>query len=111
MKVRIQTVDQLKQAASKQLQEEFSQRYQTATLEGAMQGMAFVMYALETQQGWKQQRQQKLFQDMLKVMAIPEQMPWLNSFNALDIRKHIETEFGIDFRQILQKVDALPPED
>lgn len=47
MKARIQSVEQLKQVASAKLQEEFSQRYQEATLEGAIQGMAFVMYSLE----------------------------------------------------------------
>lgn len=53
MKARIQTVEQLKQVASVKLQDEFNQRYQEATLEGAIQGMAFVMYALEMGQGWK----------------------------------------------------------
>lgn len=109
MKARIQTIDDLKKEASKQLQDEFSGRYQQATLEGALQGMAFVMYALETQQGWKQQRQQKLFEDMLALMDIPDRHPWLNSFNALHIRQHIEKEFGIDFNQILNKIEALPP--
>ena len=111
MKVRIQTVDDLKKEASKKLQDEFSQRYQEATLEGAIQGVAFVMYVLETAQGWKQKRQTKLFEDMMSLTDLPELAPWLQPYNALDIRKHIETEYGIDFRKLLQRVEALPPED
>lgn len=58
MKSRIQTVDQLKQVVAAKLQNEFNQRYQQATLEGAIQGMAFVMYVLEMAQGWKQKDRQ-----------------------------------------------------
>lgn len=110
MKARIQSVDQLKQVASAKLQEEFSQRYQEATLEGALQGMAFVMYALEMGQGWKKGRQQKLFENMMGLCDISEAAPWLNPYNALDIKKHIETEFGIDFTQLLKRVAATPPD-
>lgn len=110
MRCPIQSVDDLKKAASKRLEEEFSQRYQEATLEGAIQGMAFVMYVLETAQGWKQKRQTKLFEDMLFLTDLPELAPWLQPYNALDIRKHIETEYGIDFRKLLQRVGALPPD-
>jgi len=110
MKARIQTVEQLKQIASAKLQDEFSQRYQEATLEGAIQGMAFVMYALEMGQGWKKGRQQKLFENMLWLCDIPESMPWLQPYNAVDIRKHIETEFGVDFTQLLKRVAAAPPD-
>lgn len=110
MKSRIQTVDQLKQVVAAKLQNEFNQRYQQATLEGAIQGMAFVMYVLETAQGWKQKRQTKLFEDMLSLTDIPELAPWLQPYNALDIRKHIETEYGIDFRKLLSRVEALPPD-
>lgn len=111
MKARIQTVEQLKQVASAKLQDEFNQRYQEATLEGAIQGMAFVMYALEMGQGWKKSRQQKLFENMMGLCDIPESAPWLNPYNAPDIRKHIETEFGIDFSKLLNRVEALPPEE
>ena len=111
MRCPIQSVDELKKAASKRLEEEFSQRYQEATLEGAIQGMAFVMYALEMCQGWKKSRQQKLFENMMGLCDIPESAPWLNPYNALDIRKHIETEFGIDFSKLLNRVEALPPEE
>ena len=110
MKARIQTVEQLKQAASAKLHEEFSQRYQEATLEGAIQGMAFVMYALETSQGWKKGRQQKLFESMMGLCDMPEAAPWLQPYNAVDIRKHIETEFGIDFSKLLRRVAATPPD-
>ena len=36
MKAKIQSVEQLKRVASAKLQEEFNQRYQEATLEGAL---------------------------------------------------------------------------
>jgi len=111
MKSRIQSVEQLKQVASAKLQEEFTARYQEATLEGAIQGMAFVMYALEMGQGWKKGRQQKLFKNMLELCDISEAAPWLQPYNAVDIRKHIETEFDIDFTKLLKRVAALPPED
>lgn len=110
MKARIQTVEQLKQVASAKLQEEFNQRYQEATLEGAIQGMAFVMYALEMWHGWKKSRQQKLFESMMGLCDIPESAPWLQPYNAVDIRKHIETEFGIDFDKLLRRVVATPPD-
>lgn len=111
MKARIQSVEQLKQVASAKLQEEFSQRYQEATLEGAIQGMAFVMYALEMSQGWKKGRQQKLFDGMMGLCDLSDAAPWLQPFNAVDIRKHIETEFEIDFTKLLKRVEALPPEE
>lgn len=110
MKVRIQSVDDLKKEASKKLQNEFNQRYQEAILEGAIQGMAFVMYALEFRQGWKEKRQKKLFEDMLSVTDIPEIAPWLKPYNALDIKKHIEETYGIDFSKLLNRVAALPPD-
>lgn len=110
MKARIQTVEQLKQVASAKLQDEFSQRYQEATLEGAIQGMAFVMYVLEVEQGWKKGRQQKLFESMLGLCDLTEAAPWVNPYNAVDIRKHIETDFGIDFNKLLQRVAATPPD-
>lgn len=111
MKARIQSVEQLKQVASAKLQEEFNQRYQEATLEGAIQGMAFVMYSLEMSQGWKKSRQQKLFDGMMSLCDLSDATPWLQPFNAVDIRKHIETEFGIDFTKLLKRVEALPPDE
>lgn len=110
MKVRIQSVDDLKKEASKKLQDEFNRRYQEAILEGAVQGMAFVMYVLEFQQGWKEKRQKKLFEDMLSITDIPEIAPWLKPYNALDIKKHIEETYGIDFNKLLNRVAALPPD-
>ena len=111
MKARIQTVEQLKQVASAKLQDEFNQRYQEATLEGAIQGIAFVMYALEVGQGWKQVRQQKLFKNMMELCDLSDATPQSSPYNAMDIRKHIETEFGIDFTKLLRRVAALPPEE
>ena len=111
MKARIQSVEQLKQVASAKLQEEFNQRYQEATLEGALQGMAFVMYALEIGQGWKKSRQQRLFEDMMRLCDFADAAPWLNPYNAMDIKKHIETDFGVDFSKLLRRVEALPPDE
>jgi len=111
MRCPIQSVDELKKAASKRLEEEFSQRYQEATLEGAIQGMAFVMYSLEMSQGWKKSRQQKLFEGMMRLCDLSDAAPWLQPFHAADIRKHIETEFEIDFTKLLKRVEALPPEE
>ena len=110
MKARIQSVEQVKKIASAKLQEEFASRYQKATLEGAIQGMAFVMYVLENTYGWKKKRQQKLFEDMLSLTDLPELNPEIQPYNALDIRKHFETEYGIDFHKLLNRVDALPPD-
>jgi hypothetical protein len=110
MKSRIQTVEQLKKIVSDKLQDEFNQRYQEATLEGAIQGIAFVMYVLETAQGWKQKRQTKLFEDMLAITDLPSLVPWLKSYEALDIKKHIETEYGIDFCKLLTRVEASSPD-
>lgn len=110
MKARIQSVEQLKQAASAKLKEEFEERYQKATLEGAIQGMAFVMYALEMGQGWKKGRQQKLFENMMRLCDLSESASWLQPYNAVDIKKHIETEFDIDFTKLLQRVAATTQE-
>ena len=109
MKVRIQSVQDLKNEAKKLLTEEFSQRYEEAMLEGAMQGMAFVMYVLEVTRGWKDKRQKELFADMIQVMELPEKAPWLEIFQAEDIKKHIEEKYQIDFNQLLEKVTATPP--
>lgn len=110
MKSRIQSVAELKKVAAASLQEEFTKQYQEATLEGAIQGMAFVMYTLEMCQGWKGVRQQKLFENMLGLCDIPEAAPWLEPYNGGDIRKHIETEFGVDFTKLLSRVAAISPE-
>lgn len=111
MKCKIQSVEDLKKAASKKLEDEFTRRYQQAILDGAMQGIAFVMYTLESRQGWKGKRQQKLFEDMLSVTDLPEIAPWLEPYNAADIRKHIEQTYNIDFNRLLQRVSATPPEE
>lgn len=110
MRCPIQSVDELKKAASKRLQEEFNERYQEATLEGAIQGIAFVMYAIEIGYGWKKERQQKLFKNMLELCDLVDALPEWQPYNAVDIRKHIETEFGIDFTKLLQRVAASSPE-
>ena len=104
MKARIQSVDDLKKIASAKLEDEFNARYQRAMLEGAAQGMAFVMYALEVNQNWKGVRQRRLFDDMLSLMQLGES--WFKPFQASELRKHIETEFGIDFTKLLKRVEA-----
>lgn len=110
MKCKVQSVSQLKKLASQKLEAEFAQRYQEATLEGALQGMAFVMYALELRQGWKGKRQQQLFEDMMSLTEFTQIAPWLQPYNAQDIKKHVEEEFGIDFNRLLECICATPPE-
>lgn len=110
MKVRIQSVDDLKREASQKLKDEFDRRYQEAILEGAMQGMAFVLYTLELQQGWRDKRIQRLFEDMLSTMELPEHAPWLEIYQATDIKKHIEEKYGVDFNKLLERVTATPPQ-
>lgn len=108
MRARIQSVEDVKKIAKKNLQEEFNEHYAEATLTGAMQGIAFVMYALEMSQGWKEKRQQKLFEDMVALLDVFDTATWLNSFNAADIKKHIEDTYNIDFSRLLARVDAKP---
>lgn len=110
MKARIQSVDDLKRIASQKLKDEFDARYEQAMLEGAMQGMAFVMYVLEVTRGWKDKRQKELFKDMIGIMELPERAPWLEIFQAQDIKKHIEEKYGIRFQVLLDRVSATPPE-
>lgn len=110
MKARIQSVDDLKRIASQKLKDEFDARYEQAMLEGAMQGMAFVMYVLEVTHGWKDKRQKELFKDMVGIMELPEKAPWLEIFQAQDIKKHIEEKYGIQFQVLLDRVAATPPE-
>ena len=104
MKARIQSVDDLKRIASAKLEDEFNSRYQQAILEGAAQGMAFVMYALEVNQNWKGVRQRRLFDDMMSLMQLGES--WFRPFQASEMKKHIEEEYGIDFNQLFEKVST-----
>lgn len=110
MKARVQSIEDLKKAASKELEAEFSRRYQEATLEGALQGMAFVMYTLEMCKNWKHARQKQLFEDMLSIMQLSEATPWMQAYRAPQIKEHIEKEYGIDFNLILSKIEATPPD-
>lgn len=109
MKARIQSVDDLKRIASQSLKEEFDKRFQEAMLEGAMQGMAYVMYVLEVTRGWKDKRQQELFKDMVGIMELPETAPWLGIFQGQDIKKHIEEKYGVRFDELLERSTATPP--
>jgi len=106
MRARIQSVEDVKRIAARKLEDDFNARYEKATLDGAMQGIAFVMYTLEISQGWKDKRQKKLFEDMVSMMDIPDLAPWIESFSAEDIKKHIEDKYQIDFRRLLERVDA-----
>lgn len=110
MKARIQSVEQLKKIATQQLEAEFDARCEAAILAGAVQGMAFVMYTLETCQNWKGVRQKRLFQDMLSLVQMSQAAPWLKPYQAEDIKKHIEDEFGIDFTPLLENLQAAGPE-
>lgn len=110
MKARIQTITDLKKAATKQLEEEFNSRYQCATLEGAIQGIALLMYTLEQRQGWKKQRQQKLFEDLKVILSMPSAAPWIQPYQAVELVKHAEKEFEVDFQEILKMFEALPPD-
>ena len=110
MKARIQSVDDLKRIASQSLKEEFDRRYQEAMLEGAMQGMAFVMYVLEVTHGWKDKRQKTLFEDMVGIMELPENAPWLGIFQGQDIKQHIEEKYGVQFQRLLDRSTATSPE-
>ena len=66
--------------------------------------MAFVMYALEVNQNWKGVRQRRLFDDMLSLMQLGES--WFKPFQASEMKKHIEEEYGIDFNQLFEKVST-----
>lgn len=110
MKARIQSVEELKRVASISLKEEFDKRFQEAMLEGAVQGMAFVMYVLELTRGWKEKRQQDLFRDMVDIMDIPEKAPWLSILQGQEIRKHIEETYGVQFDELLARSTATPPD-
>ena len=90
MKARIQSVDDLKRIASAKLEDEFNSRYQQAILEGAAQGMAFVMYALEVNQHWKEVRQRRLFDDMLRLTQLGEY--WFKQFKHSEKKKQIAEE-------------------
>lgn len=111
MKARVQSLKQLKEIATRELEAEFKSNYQKATLDGAMQGIAFVMYTLELCQGWREKRQKKLFEDMLSVLDLPEGAPWMEAYNGKTLLEKIETTYGLDFNQLLERSDALTPLD
>lgn len=109
MKARIQSVEQLKKAAALKLQEEFAARYEEATITGAVQGMALIMYVLEFSYGWKEVRLQKLFQALLDMMKLTEDASFLQPYSGADIQAHLEKDYGIDFKKLLDKVVAVDP--
>lgn len=110
MKARIQSVEQLRKVAAESLKEEFARRYEEATITGAVQGMALVMYVLEFSYGWKRDRQQKLFQAILDLMKLSEDAAFLQPYCGADIQEHLEKDYGIDFRKLLDKVAAVDPQ-
>lgn len=101
MKARIQSIDQLKKIATKQLKNEFDQQLSDALLDGAAQGMAFTMWMLETCFGWKKQRQQKLFHEMAGMINLGEN--WITSFNGESMVEHIKNEFDVDLITLLRE--------
>lgn len=101
MKARIQSVEQLKAIATKQLKNEFDQQISDALLDGASQGIAFTMWILESCFGWKQQRQQKLFDAMISMMNLGEN--WVQSFDGESMVDHIKNEFGIEVATLLRE--------
>lgn len=109
MKARIQSVEQLKKIAAESLKEEFARRYEEATLTGAVQGMALIMYVLEFSYGWKEVRLQKLFQALLDVMQLSEDATFWKPYSGADIQEHLEKDYGIDFKKLLDKVVAVDP--
>lgn len=109
MHCRVQSAQELHDTVAEKLKGEFNARYEQAILEGAMQGIAFVMYTLDLCYKWRDQRQKKLFQEMLNLMDLPDLVPQMQQFNALDIKKHIEEKYGLDFRQLVERVTAEAP--
>lgn len=101
MKARIQSVDQLKAIATRELQQEINQQISDALLDGAAQGMAFVMWVLDMSFGWKDVRQQKLFDAMKSVMALGES--WVKPLDGESLVSYIREKFDIDVDELLHE--------
>lgn len=101
-KKRAMSVGQIRRIAAKKLEDDIQQRVATAVLEGAMQGIAFVMYTLEQNRGWKQVRQQGLFDDMMAVMEAYS--GWFRPVDGRSIVEHIRGMYDIDFDKLFSNV-------
>ena len=99
MKSRIQSVDELKAIATRELKAEIDQQISDALLDGAAQGMAYVMWVLELSFGWKDARQKKLFEEMKCFMSLGES--WIRPIDGESLVEHIKNRFGIDVDELL----------
>ena len=99
MKSRIQSVDKLKAIATRELKAEIDQQISDALLDGAAQGMAYVMWVLELSFGWKDARQKKLFEEMKCFMSLGES--WIRPIDGESLVEHIKNRFGIDVDELL----------
>lgn len=101
MKSRIQSVDELKAIATRELKAEIDQQISDALLDGAAQGMAYVMWVMELSFGWKDTRQKKLFEEMKGFMSLGEN--WLRPIDGESLVEHIKNKFGIDVDELLHE--------
>ena len=101
MKARIQSVDQLKAIAIRELQTEIDQQISDALLDGAAQGMAYVMWVLEISYGWKDSRQKKLFEEMKGFIKLGES--GRTPITGESIVNHIKERFGLDIDELLHE--------
>lgn len=99
MKARIQSVQQLKEVAARELKAELDQQISDALLDGAAQGMAYVMWVLEMNYGWKDKRLQKLFQEMQNMMDLGES--WLKPLEGDSLVSHFQEKYSINVDDLL----------
>lgn len=100
-KSRIQSIEQLKESATRELKTEIDQQISDALLDGAVQGMAFVMWVLELSYGWKDARQKKLFEEMKGCIELGKSGRTPISGEA--IVDHIKERFGLDVDKLLHE--------
>ena len=101
MKARIQSIEQLKELAIRELQTEIDQQISDALLEGAAQGMAYVMWVLELSYGWKGARQKKLFEELKGFSKLGENRQ--TTITGESIVNHIKERFGLDVDELLHE--------
>ena len=101
MKARIQSLEQLKEIAIRELQTEIDQQISDALLDGAAQGMAYVMWVLELSYGWKDARQKKLFEEMKGFIKLGENLR--KPITGESIVDHIKERFGLNVDELLHE--------
>ena len=101
MKSRIPSVDELKATATRELKAEIDQQISDALLDGAAQGMAYVMWVMELSFGWKDVRQKKLFEEMKTLMSLGES--WIRPIDGESLVEHTKNKFGIDVNELLHE--------